>query len=44
MSVAPPRVEEPAPHLRLPTIEGEPFDLLERRGQTVLVSFLRHAG
>jgi peroxiredoxin len=35
---------EPAPPLALPTLDGEPFDLRWLRGQSVLVTFLRHAG
>jgi peroxiredoxin len=44
MQSAPPRSGEPAPQLRLPTIDGQAFDLSAHRGQSVLVSFLRHAG
>lgn len=33
-----------APQLRLPTIDGQSFDLAATWGRHVLVSFLRHAG
>lgn len=39
-----PRVGDPAPPLRLPSLTGDTVDLAEHRGAPVLVSFLRHAG
>lgn len=39
-----PQVGQPAPPLRLPTLEGGGLDLDALRGTPVLVSFLRHAG
>jgi peroxiredoxin len=39
-----PIVGQPAPELRLPTLNGQRVDLAALRGQRVLVSFLRHAG
>ncbi len=44
MRPAPPQSGHAAPPLRLPTIDGQSFDLAEIRGRHVLVSFLRHAG
>jgi peroxiredoxin len=44
MPSAPLRTGDTAPQLRLPTIDGVPFDLAAARGHHVLVSFLRHAG
>ena len=41
---ASPTVGGVAPPLRLEDITGRSFDLLDARGQPVLVSFLRHAG
>lgn len=40
----PPRPGDPAPELRLPTLDGDRTDLRDLRGRPVLVSFLRHAG
>lgn len=42
--VGPPTVGATAPPLRLMDITGREFDLLDIRGQPVLISFLRHAG
>ena len=42
--VTPPSVGQPAPRLDLPVLDGDRLRLEDRRGQPVLVSFLRHAG
>jgi peroxiredoxin len=44
MRSVPPKTGDTAPPLRLPTIDGQSFDLAAIRGRHVLVSFLRHAG
>lgn len=44
MRSASPQTGDAAPQLRLPTVDGQPFDLVTLRGQHVLMSFLRHAG
>ena len=40
----PPRVGDPAPPIDLPALDGQRFQLADREGRAVVVSFLRHAG
>jgi peroxiredoxin len=40
----PPRPGDPAPPIDLRTIQGERFQLADREGRAVVVTFLRHAG
>ena len=38
------RSGDPAPELKLPSLDGDEVSLEDLRGRPVLVSFLRHAG
>lgn len=44
MPHCPPTKGDAAPLLRLPTLDGDAFDVASLRGSFVIVSFLRHAG
>jgi peroxiredoxin len=41
---SPPKPGEPAPPIDLPSLQGERFQLADRQGRAVVVTFLRHAG
>lgn len=40
----PPQIGDPAPPIDLPSLDGQRFQLADREGRAVVVSFLRHAG